>query len=134
MAGSPTPYSSARAESLDLLRHVRGRRRSGRALILLVTVLLVGNALIGERGLVALLRAQRESAIVSKVIDALRIENAELREHVRELREEPGVIEELARGELGLIEDGELIFIVADVADDYRRGVARVETDEVDDD
>ena len=134
MARRATSYSSDSVESLDLLRVGRGRRRSARALILLVTVLLVGNAVIGERGLVALLRAQRESAVVSTVVDALRIENDDLRERVRELREEPGVIEELARGELGLIEDGELLFIVADMADDYRRDVARIETDEVDDD
>ena len=42
----------------------------------------------------------------------LRAENDGLREDVRRLREEPRTIEELARGQLGLIHPGEKLFIV----------------------
>lgn len=120
-------------DAADLLRRVRRPRRGVRSLIVLATVLLVGNAVIGERGWFALRKAHRESADVSAVINALRIENQDLRERARELLEEPGVIEALARDQFGFIEDGELLIIVADPADDHS-AAAPEGTNEVDDD
>lgn len=79
---------------------------------MLVSVVLVGNAIVGERGLIAMFRAAQESASLAQTIDVLRAENNGLREDVRRLREEPRTIEELARGELGLIRPGEKLFIV----------------------
>jgi len=77
-----------------------------------VTVVLLGNAVVGERGLIALVRANHELTSVFELIASLRAENDSLREEVRMLREEPRKIEEIARGELGLIEPGEKVFIV----------------------
>lgn len=79
---------------------------------MLVAVVLVGNAIVGERGLIAMIRAADESASLAQMIEVLRAENDGLREGVRQLREEPRIIEELARGELGLIRPGEKLFIV----------------------
>ena len=93
-------------------RRQRTPRRASRFLILLVSVVLLGNALVGESGLISLIRAGRQVAAVSGLIDALRAENDELREDVRSLREEPRAIEDLARRDLGLIEPGEKVFII----------------------
>jgi len=90
------------------------RRRTTRFLVILVTVVLVGNAIVGERGLIAMIRAADESVTLVRMIEHLQAENDELREDVRRLREEPRTIEELARGELGLIHPGERLFIVTD--------------------
>lgn len=88
----------------------RGRTR---VFVILVTVLLVGNVIIGERGLVSMARATDEFKELSDVVAELRVENQLLREEMRRLRDEPRTIEELARGELGLIQSGEKLFIVA---------------------
>ena len=93
-------------------RRQRPRRRTTRFLVLLVTVVLLGNAVVGERGLIALIRANHQLTAVFQLIDSLRAENDSLREEVRMLREEPRAIEELARRELGLMEPGEKVFIV----------------------
>ena len=79
---------------------------------MLVAVVLVGNALIGERGLVAMVRATDQSEALAKSIFQLREENQWLREDMRQLREEKNKIEKLAREELGLIQPGEKLFII----------------------
>ena len=80
-------------------------------------MILFGNAVVGDNGLIALLRANRELAETFTVVEALRTENDSLREEVRMLREEPLKVEEIARRELGLIKPGEKIFIVPSVSD-----------------
>ena len=67
---------------------------------------------VGEWGLIALVRANHELTAVFQLIESLRAENNSLREEVRMLREEPRKIEELARRDLGLMESGEKVFIV----------------------
>lgn len=96
-------------------RRARPKRHAGRLFIMVLTVVLVGNAIVGERGLLALLRVQRESVVVARLIETLRAQNDALRERVRQLRDEPRAIEEVARRDLGLIEPGEMLFIVSDV-------------------
>ncbi len=88
------------------------RRRTVPFFLVLVTVVLLGNAIVGDRGLTALIRANDESVAISTIITMLRAENDELREDIRELRESTRGIEALARGELGLITPGETMFIV----------------------
>lgn len=90
-------------------------RRVARYVLALVTAILVIDALFGEKGLVALLKARRDFAGVEASLLAAREENARLREQARRLREDPRAIEELARRELGLIKPGEKLFIIRDV-------------------
>lgn len=107
-----------RIEQRVLPRRQRPRRRTARYLLLFVSVLLLANALVGERGLMAIMRENRKSAALAASIDLLRSQNAALREQARQLREEPRTIEELARQELGLIRPGEKLFIITDVAEE----------------
>ena len=83
--------------------------------MLLVASIIIVDGLVGDRGLLAMLRARHEYDQLAASISRQRAENARLREQARRLREDPGAIEEIARRELGLIRPGERVFIVKDV-------------------
>ena len=101
----PAPASPLRAR---LLNYVLG----------FVTVVLVVDALVGEKGLVDTIRARRQHRTLAAALAQKRQENTRLREHIRRLKEDPGAIESLAREELGLMREGEVLFIVRDVKPD----------------
>jgi cell division protein FtsB len=92
----------------------RGRRLL-RPILIFITLVIVVDAIAGEKGLLALLEARREYAALERSLERARAENAQLRETARRLREDPAAIEETARRELGLIKPGEVLFIVKDV-------------------
>lgn len=73
------------------------------------------DALVGDRGLLAMLDARRQHSELAATIARQRAENARLREQARRLREDPSAIEEIARRDLGLIRPGEKVFIVKDL-------------------
>ena len=80
-----------------------------------VTVVLIVDALIGDKGLIDTLRARRQHQALAAELAHKRHENARLRDDIRRLKEDPGAIEALARQDLGLMRDGEVLFIVRDV-------------------
>ena len=80
----------------------------------LVTVVLVVDALVGDKGLLETMRARRQYIEVAASLTALRQENARLREEVRLLTGDPATIESIARQDLGLIRPDELVFVVKD--------------------
>jgi cell division protein FtsB len=84
-------------------------------LVVFVAVAFVADGLVGERGLLAMLRVRQKHDDLAATIARTRAENARLREEAQRLREDPSVIEEIARRELGLIRPGETLFIVKDV-------------------
>ena len=90
-------------------------RRVGRWLLLGFIAIIVLDALVGDRGLMATLRARREYHELADTIARQRAENARLADQARRLREDPRTIEEVARRELGLIKPGEKVFIVKDI-------------------
>ena len=90
-------------------------RRIVHLLLIFVASVIVVDALVGDRGLVAMLRARHQYDELSASIARQRAENARLRETARRLREDPTAIEEIARRELGLIKPGERVFIVKDL-------------------
>ena len=84
-------------------------------LLVFAAVVLIVDALVGERGLVATTRAQRVSVELEREVQRLRSENAQLRERARRLKEDPTTIESKAREELGLIRPGEVLVVIKDV-------------------
>ncbi len=86
-----------------------------RYVLVFVTVVVVIDAIVGEKGVLALLQARREYRAVEFALDRARAENDRLREDARRLREDPAAIEDLARRQLGLIKPGEKLFIIRDV-------------------
>jgi cell division protein FtsB len=91
-------------------------RRIVQLVILFVASVIIVDGLVGDRGLLAMLRARHEYDDLAASISRQRAENARLRDQVRRLREDPSAIEEIARRELGLIKPGERVFILKDVA------------------
>ncbi len=98
----------------------RGRRALQLALVVVSCVLVI-DALMGDKGLLAMMQARRSYRALEGSLGELRAENARLREQARRLREDPAAIEDLARRELGLIRPGEKLFIVKDVVPDTPR-------------
>ena len=87
--------------------------RSGRRWVAFAATLLLANALAGERGLIATIRARHERAALSTAIVALREENARLRARAQALRSDPAAIEAVARRDLGLLKRDEKVVILA---------------------
>jgi cell division protein FtsB len=123
---SPRPTDAQRPAGTEVLRRKRippapfsvFGRRTVHFLLVFVTIVLVVDALVGEKGFIETLRARREYRDVSRSLESLRRENSRLREDVRRLNEDPGAIEAVARKELGLIRPGELLFVVKDAKSD----------------
>ena len=83
-------------------------------MLLFVTVVLIVDALVGDKGFMETLRARRQTRALAQSVQQMRQENANLREYTARLRSDPRTIEEIARRELGLIRPGEVLFIVKD--------------------
>jgi cell division protein FtsB len=114
VAKSDDPQPAPRRRSSRPGRPAARDRRLVHLVLLFVASVIVVNALVGDRGLVAMLRARHEYDELSGSIARQRAENARLRDLARRLREDPKTIEEIARRDLGLIRRGEKVFIVKD--------------------
>jgi cell division protein FtsB len=90
-------------------------RRAVQYLLVFVGCVLVLDALVGEKGLLEMLKKRQEFRALEQSLAAVRAENARLREEARSLQEDATAIEDLARRELGLIKPGEKLFILKDV-------------------
>jgi cell division protein FtsB len=107
--------SSGRSAAGLPLRRGFGRR-FGPKILLLATLILIVDALVGDKGLLERLRERQRHHDVQQTLDQVRHENAALREQARRLREEdPSTIEDAARRQLGMIKPGEMLFIVKDL-------------------
>ena len=113
-AAPATSRRKPRAATSSVSVSPTARRKTLQALLVFVTLVLVLNALVGERGLMETLRARHQHQELMIAIDRLRADNLRLREEARRLRSDPGTIEALARQELGLIKPGEVLFIIKD--------------------
>ena len=88
----------------------RRRRRRVESVLLLIAGLLMLDALVGERGLVAIMRAKEESRALELRLAIERAKGARMRERIRLLNYDADTIEDVARRELGLIVPGEKVF------------------------
>ena len=113
-ADSPPPLRRRKATPVGAPRFERLRTRVLNCVLGFVTVVLVVDALVGDKGLLDIMRARRQHAALAAAIGKTRRDNARLRDEIRRLREDPGAIESLAREELGLMREGEVLFIVKD--------------------
>jgi cell division protein FtsB len=104
------PSSSAGSSTL----RSRGRRAL-QYLLVFVGCVLVLDALVGEKGLLEMLKKRQEFRALEQSLSDVRADNARLREEARRLQEDTAAIEDLARRELGLIKPGEKLFILKDV-------------------
>ena len=109
---TPTPSDPAAALTTFVRR--LGRRALPALFACLGAVVMV-DATVGDKGLLAMLKARRQYRALEQALDQAKSENTRLREDARRLRDDPTAIEELARRELGLIRPGEKLFIIKDI-------------------
>jgi cell division protein FtsB len=91
------------------------RRRVVNYTLTFITIVLVVDALVGDKGLLETIRARKQYAEVSTSLQALHHENDRLRDQIHRLTDDPATIESVARQELGLVRPGELVFVVKSV-------------------
>jgi cell division protein FtsB len=82
--------------------------------MLFTACVLLVNGLFGDRGLTETIHARRAYAASVRELNQLKRENADLRDLVRRLRADPATIEGVARGELGLVREGEIVVTIHD--------------------
>ena len=97
------------------------RRRTLEYVGLAIASVLMIDALVGDKGVLAMMQAREQYRELEVSLSDARSENVRLREEARRLREDPTAVEEIARRELGLIKPGERLFIVKDLASPTRR-------------
>jgi len=112
---SPTPLRRKKPAPAAPPAWTPVRARLLNYVLVFVTVVLVVDALVGDKGLLDTMRARRQHAEISTAIGRLKQDNNRLRDEIRRYREDPSAIEALAREELGLMREGEVLFIVRDV-------------------
>jgi cell division protein FtsB len=101
-------------------RVVPNGKRPGRSrriiqfLLVFFAIAILVDGLVGDRGLLAMLRARQEYDQLAATIARQRAENARLREEARRLANDRDAIEEIAKRQLGLIKPGEIVFIIKD--------------------
>jgi cell division protein FtsB len=91
------------------------RRRAVQWVIVFAALVIAVDALVGDNGLMAMMKARQEYRALEQSLATARSDNARLREEARRLREDPSAVEEIARRELGLVRPGEKLFIIKDV-------------------
>jgi cell division protein FtsB/cell division protein DivIC len=83
-----------------------------RILILLLFLFLIFGffTFFGDKGIIHLLRLQKEWGRIKEANVKIEEENRKLREEVKRLQYEKRYIEEIARKELGMVKEGEVIY------------------------
>jgi len=89
------------------------RRKLWLVLALIVCLFLV-YSVIGERGFVSLNRMLDQRDELRSRVRALEESNVELAEQTSLLRSDPATIEYIARTELGMVREGETVYILSD--------------------
>jgi len=86
------------------------RKKSLLMLILSLFLILGLLTFFGDKGILHLLRLQKELGRIKEENRKTEDENRKLREEVRRLQKEKRYIEEIARKELGMVKEGEIIY------------------------
>ncbi len=80
-------------------------------LLILISLLILGIlTFFGEKGILHLLRLQKELVRIKEKNMKLEDQNQKLREEVKRLQTDKRYIEEVARKELGMVKEGEIIY------------------------
>lgn len=113
-------HVSTQEPSPTLKRRAPGRRVSrGKQIarwgVVFVAIATIVDAVVGERGLLATLRAREKYESATAALEQQKATNERLRSDIDRLTNDPAAIEELGRGELGLMKPGEKVFIIKDL-------------------
>jgi cell division protein FtsB len=81
---------------------------------LVLVVFILGFAFFGERGILHMLKLSGEKSVLSEKIAELETQNEKLRSEITSLRSDRRYLERVARTELGMVRDDELVFQFTD--------------------
>lgn len=109
----PEPLRRKRVQPVPALDE--RRRKLLNVVLGFAAVVLLVDALVGEKGFMDRMRARREYQQQAAKLDAIRRENQALLGQAIRLDTDPTAIESIAREEMGLMKKGELLFIIRDV-------------------
>jgi len=114
----PTPGRRARPRKRfrTALEARQWRRRVIGYAVTTIAFVLVVNALVGENGYLATMRANRESDELRAQLRQLREENQAIQEQIHRLKTDPSALEEAARRDLRLLRPGETMVVIKDAA------------------
>jgi len=80
-------------------------------LLMLISLLILGSlTFFGEKGIFNLLRLRKEVVRIKEKNSQLEGENQRLKEEIKRLQSDKRYIEEIARKELGMVKEGEIIY------------------------
>ena len=91
----------------------RGQRMLRIGLLVITGIVLV-DAIVGNKGVFALMRARDERQALEAAVQRLRIQNRQMVDQARRYVDDPATIEDLARRDLGMIKPDEKLFIIRD--------------------
>lgn len=92
-------------------------KRKGASILLIGCILVVWYfAFFGEKGVIKIIRLKRERDRIIADVSRMQEENKRLQEEIRRLREDPRYLESVARRDLGLIKENEILFIFEEEA------------------
>ncbi len=99
----------------DFTTHLRSSSKEVKKrrflILILVSFLILGFlTFFGEKGILHLLRLQKELKEIKDRTAKVEEENQKLKEEVRRLQQEKRYIEEIARKELGMVKEDEIIY------------------------
>lgn len=81
---------------------------------LAVVVIILGFAFLGDRGILHMLKLSSQKDALAQKVAEVESQNEQLRVEIASLRGDRRYIERLARTELGMVRDDELVFQFAD--------------------
>ncbi len=87
-------------------------RRKIISLSLIFAILLLWCFIVfGDKGIIRIIQLRRERDRIIAEVNRLQEENNRLNEEIKRLREDPRYLESVARRDLGLVKDNEILFI-----------------------
>jgi cell division protein FtsB len=90
-------------------------KRKGSFILLIGIILVVWFfTLFGEKGVVKIIQLRRERDRIIADVNRIQEDNKRLQEEIRRLREDSRYLESVARRDLGLIKENEILFIFED--------------------
>lgn len=109
-----SPASSRARKRASAVEQKERRRHVITWTLWLVLGALLVNAVVGDGGYLATVRASREAAELAAEVTAVRLENQQLLAQGKRLQDDASEIEDTARRDLGMIEPGETLIVIRD--------------------
>lgn len=88
------------------------RRKAATLASLCALIALLVGSLFGDRGILYLMAQREKAERLQREIEEMRAENGRLAAEIEALRRDPRAIERLAREQLGLARNGEVVFLI----------------------